>query len=1596
MIFGGSGIIDGTESEPYRKEGLARDRRAGSVPPSVIERTTTEELTDEQRKEWRLWKKSELKVRGILLATVSEGMSDDLEDLNTAKEIWDKLAKRHKQDTPEEKARIQTNLVTLRLPENPTVEEMETHLNEFNVLIRQARVAGLEYTEGMKVQQLLITLPQSMNVIHHAFRTMDDWKKTWDELTKQYNLCIEDARTWTKRNGAIKKESGSALFVKEKKKQNKTNQYKDKDKGNSRLMKDKKKGECFTCNKPGHWSKDCWHNEENKKKGLGFKSKKDQHKNKNKSEDSNDGDAMTAEAEEVPWSLTTIGHDETSTWKWDEEYGMSSDDDVSSPKKAQKSQPPGWSDSCGRLPDLATLSSKRSVDDDNRSRTELTQPNKQDPSGSMARFTVRSNAPEGVGSYLQMTSDIHSGPLNNDPMPKHNRIDRKRSALLCKHRTVVGRDKENDARPLTVKDMVSWVIDSGATHHMTWQRDILINVIPNARPLVFNTAGDYRLEAKERGTVVVRLKNGQTLKINDVHYVPASRINLLSTHNMVERGWDVRLQPKGGHIKKGNVSLTLTRDGGLWRTSHRRGATSGVEGGFNNHRLHTPAEEDLSPLGKEHKRLGHVGRYKLLELAKEGELTGWNADNVMNDPFKITDCATCQQFKMTRHPKSKHSPRGSRDAELIHVDITGPFTPSLTGNDHLLVMMDDHSKVCALVPMVGKRPSFEALKVFVAKIERQLGEKVRFVRSDNGMEFDKNEAQQWYQQQGIIHQLSTVYTPELNGTIERFMRTTKEMIASMIDDSKLGHLYWDHAARYTAVILMKTSKSEDGGNPWRKLTGREPNIASVLRFGSMCFIHVPKETRTKASFENNKAVPGRILGQDEAVSGWIVMRESDGKVIHSRDVRLATGETITPLTTRTSNTSPTHINIDDVLREEEEEPTEPATTNDPPEDVIDTDITNAEQRTSPPPRPSTIPRAAPRTKPGWDMVPVIEREETTIPTATIDEQGRRRNAPRITRTQQPARHADSFLTYNGPNARNAHLASEVVGWSLVTGFDKDEPRNVREAMSGEDAAKWQEAMNKELKNLREKQTWQEVLTPVNRKKIGAKWVLKIKRDAEGDIIKYKARLVAKGYSQVPGVDFEETYAPVGRTTSLRILLTIAATQDLEILQADVEGAYLNGNLDVDIYMEYPEGVKPKKGCDGLLLKKSLYGLKQSGRTWWIEMGTKLAKLGFKRLESDWGLYTRPRNQKDGLIIILVYVDDFIIAGDSKREINSLLDKLKSFWKLSEMGEVSTILGMKVTRDRKARKIWITQPAYVDRLLERFPEHSKYRNWAAPIGQTAIVNDEPAALTPYQEIVGCLQWLAGCTRPDISYTASMLARYSNSPTEAHWEMALRATSYLARTREKGLELGGRQQSPLEGWVDADWAGCRDTRRSTTGYVFKINGSAITWCSRRQQTVASSTVEAEYIATAEAAREAIWLRNLLKELGFKSLSSTLLHVDNQGALRLALNPSTHQRTKHIDIKHHLIRELVESGTIDLEYVPTQKQEADILTKALPGPQHWVISLRLGLRPPPARGGVLLLEQQWKSQSKSHGTMDRRPNLGTRLRHGAMRQKGLWTLL
>lgn len=931
-----------------------------------------------------------------------------------------------------------------------------------------------------------------------------------------------------------------------------------------------------------------------------------------------------------------------------------------------------------------------------------------------------------------------------------------------------------------------------------------------------------------------------------------------------------------------------------------------------------------------------------MELARKG-LLGMSFTDASSDKFRTDSCIICQQHKLPRRPKNRHSPRGTRPGELVHCDISGPFVASKLGNDHIISMLDDYSKICSIMPMVGKISAFDKVCEFVATLERQVGERVRFIRSDNGGEFTSNVAEEWYRKTGIIHQISTPYTPELNGTIERFMRTSKEMLSTMVAEGNLGHDYWDYAAKYSSTILMKTTDAVDGVNAWFRLTGRDPNVASILRFGAPVFVHLPKETRRKANFEQQKATSGVILGQDEFSSGWIVKIDSSDKIVRSRDVRSASGKKIDKKT----NDEPDKRILPLIPQEEEEE-------------IINSmPVGNAGVGWDELPGSETVSVSSPpaqagggikeSVKPSWYYEEIDDTESNDAPqnmTATF-EGGIRRNAPRATRS-----HPSAFLSYVGPNARNAYLATEAC--VLLTAFDHHEPNTIEEAMSGPDKAQWDKAIQTELQNLKSKDTWELTKAPKNRNVIGCRWVFKLKRDADGRVQKYKARLVAKGFSQVPGVDFEETYAPVGRTTSLRLLLAIAATEDLEIYQVDVEGAYLNGSLEEEIYMSLPPPMKKNGKHDCVKLKKSLYGLKQSGRAWWKELSDKFQRLGFKRLESDWGLYIRDKTERNNMIMVLVYVDDLVITARNKNDITKLIQQLSGFWKLSVIGEVNTILGMKVTRDRTKKKAWLSQPAYIDQVLTRFTSRQQTRPKSTPLPKlTSGTNDSPTSLTRYQEIIGCLQWLSTCTRPDIAFAAAYLARFASNPLEQHWELALRVASYLSGTRNQGLQFGSIKPKPLVGWVDADWAGCYDTRKSTTGYIFMLNDSPIIWKSRRQQTVASSTVESEYIAVSEAGREAVWLRGLLHELSPDHSPATEMKVDNQGAIRLAINPSTHQRTKHIDIKHHHIRQLIEDKIIKLTYVPTNDQLADILTKPLTTPRHIEITCKIMFKVPSFEG-------------------------------------------
>lgn len=455
------------------------------------------------------------------------------------------------------------------------------------------------------------------------------------------------------------------------------------------------------------------------------------------------------------------------------------------------------------------------------------------------------------------------------------------------------------------------------------------------------------------------------------------------------------------------------------------------------------------------------------------------------------------------------------------------------------------------------------------------------------------------------------------------------------------------------------------------------------------------------------------------------------------------------------------------------------------------------------------------------------------------------------------------------------------------------------------------------------------------------------------MVRHKVRLVAKGYSQVAGVDFDETFAPVARLTSIRTLLASAAAERYQVHQMDVKTAFLNGHLDETIYMEQPPGTSaPGQEHKVWLLKKSLYGLKQSPRMWNITLDNFFRARGFRRSEADHGVYISGAPNVN-YVAVSVWVDDLTIVGHAP-DVARIKAQLSTEFEMTDLGDAHWLLGIEIGRTDQG--FTLSQRAYITAALEQLGL-SDCHPVTTPFDlgcQLRKANPDDILLpstTPYRSAVGSLIYLVTCTRPDIAVAVSLVSQYLQAPTTAHWSAVKRIYRYLKGTIDYSLHITGASPTggvpcQLSGYSDADYGGDLDTRRSTTGYSFSLGSGAISWSSKRQPTVALSTTEAEYMALCEATREAIWLRLLLRDIGYTQQSATIIYGDNQGSLALARNPVHHSRVKHIDIRHHFVRECLEDHTVDVQYCDTQNMVADVLTKPLPRPKHDMCAFALGV--------------------------------------------------
>ena len=505
-------------------------------------------------------------------------------------------------------------------------------------------------------------------------------------------------------------------------------------------------------------------------------------------------------------------------------------------------------------------------------------------------------------------------------------------------------------------------------------------------------------------------------------------------------------------------------------------------------------------------------------------------------------------------------------------------------------------------------------------------------------------------------------------------------------------------------------------------------------------------------------------------------------------------------------------------------------------------------------------------------------------------------------------------------------------WVVHIAKQDDDPKSIREALSSEDKEKWTVAMEKEFNSLDENDVWDIVDLPKDRKAVGSKWVFKRKRDADGNVERYKARLVAQGFTQKNGIDYDETFSPVVRFESIRTIIALAAKYKLRLHQIDVTTAFLNGTLEEDIYMKQPEGFEVE-GKEHMVckLKKSIYGLKQSPRCWNQALDEHLKQMGFVPSMNDPCIYTL--NTGGEVFILAVYVDDIILGGKSPEKIQQIINEIAQRFDVKDMGELKYFLGVKIVYLDDG-SIWIGQPSYTKAVLHKFNmENSKTVATPVETGTKLIKatdNDKLFDQETYQSAVGCLLYLSTKTRPDIAFAVSNVAKFTAKPTIDHWTAVKRIMRYLNGTIHCGLRYYG--DTKLVGYSDADWAGDLNDRKSISGYVYKISGAAVSWMSKKQTCVALSTAEAEYMALSMASQEAIWLRRLLYDLNEKVDGPITIYEDNQSTICMAENLKFHGRAKHIDIKHHYVRNQVNEKNIELKYCPSEYMIADMLTKGL----------------------------------------------------------------
>jgi hypothetical protein len=759
-----------------------------------------------------------------------------------------------------------------------------------------------------------------------------------------------------------------------------------------------------------------------------------------------------------------------------------------------------------------------------------------------------------------------------------------------------------------------------------------------------------------------------------------------------------------------------------------------------------------------------------------------------------------------------------------------------------------------------------------------------------------------------------------------------EDISAMLYEAQLPPSLWGDAlnAQIHVWNLLPTS-SLKGMTPHEAWFKRKPDVSHLRVWGCLAYVFIQKDKRRSLQPHMEKCI---FLGYPSGYKGWLFYNPNTQKYVISEraefDERIFPGlskyKASSPVALTSPNSAPLlpaatpHMVLDLGGDSEEDDRT---TASLPHVPVAELPPLDPPVDLPPPPVPAVVPAVPP-----LNQVPPRRTTRISRPPGEWW---------KVKHAAEPEAEAPFIWSEDEEeNAEDAEQANSVSG---------PEPRTFKQAMHCPQSDRWRDAALLEYNTLVENGTWEIVDLPEGQKAIGSGWVFKVKHNQDGSIERFKARLVAKGYSQRPGLDYNESFAPTFRPATLRIIMALAATEDLELRSVDITSAFTNGDLDEEIYMKQPEGFHIGSANQVCRLRKSLYGLKQSARQWNKKLHSVLTGLDFKRIESDRSVYIYSNGEVR--IIVPIYIDDITLASKSPSAIDKYVQLLSQHFKCRDLGPTRFLLGVAIERDRPTRTLKLHQHQFILDLLEKYGM-SDCKPVQTPLPPKLVLSHSMSPSTqeekdlmsevPYLSAVGSLQYLAIMTRPDIAHSVAYLARFNSNPGPEHWKALKHLFRYLKGTADHKLTYKGDLSSNelFLTYTDASHGDCVDTGRSTAGYVTMMAGGAVGWYSKLQTIVALSTTEAEYMAAVEAGKEIAWMRNILSEFGYGVKEPSILKMDNQSAITVSKNPEHHGRMKHLDLRLYWLRDKVEYGMLCPDFIPSGDMIADCLTKCVPAPK------------------------------------------------------------